>query len=126
MPTFRSTLALAVLAVSAAANAQNVPSAAAKTKAIDPANFDVSAKPCDDFYQYTNGAWLKAHPIPADRASYGSFQELSDRNREVLKRILEETSAKTDWPTGSNEQKVGDFYAAGMDEAAIEKAGTRP
>ena len=81
---------------------------------------------CDDFYQYANGAWLKAHPIPADRASYGGFQELSDRNREILKKILEETSAKTDWPKGSNEQKVGDFYATGMDEAAIEKTGTKP
>ena len=117
-------LAFSLLAVSAAASAQTA--APAKPKALDPTNFDPSVKPCEDFYQYANGSWLKSHSIPADRARYGSFDEVSDRNREVLKQILEETSAKTDWPKGSIEQKVGDFYAAGMDEAGIERAGTKP
>ena len=99
---------------------------AAKPKAIDPTDFDTSARPCVDFYQYANGAWLSAHPIPADRSRYGSFDALSDRNRDVVKKILEETSAKTDWPKGSPGQKVSDFYATGMDEAAREKAGAAP
>ena len=120
----KAALTLGALALSAAALPQ--PAAPAKAKALDPANLDTSVKPCEDFYQYANGTWLKSHPIPADRARYGSFDELSDRNREVLKKILEETSAKSDWPKGSNEQKVGDFYASGMDEAAIEKTGTKP
>ena len=119
-----ATLALAVLAGAAAASAQ--PAAPAKPKAIDPADFDTTAKPCEDFYQFANGAWLAAHPIPADRSRYGSFDELSDRNRDVVKKILEETSAKTDWPKGSPEQKVSDFYATGMDAAAREKAGAAP
>jgi len=83
-------------------------------------------KPCEDFYQHAVGGWLKANPIPADKSRWGSFEELADRNRAVLKTILEETSAKADWPKGSVKQKVGDFFAAGMDEAAIEKAGTKP
>jgi predicted metalloendopeptidase len=103
-----------------------IPVLAQKPKAIDPADFDKSAQPCVDFYQYANGAWLAAHPIPADRSSYGTFAVLADQNREVVKKILEETSAKTDWPKGSNEQKVSDFYATGMDAAAREKAGAAP
>lgn len=98
----------------------------AKPKAIDPANFDKAAKPCEDFYQFANGAWLAAHPIPADRSRYGAFDELADRNRVVVKKILEETSRKAGWPEGSPERKVSDFYATGMDAAAREKGGAAP
>jgi predicted metalloendopeptidase len=100
--------------------------APAKPKAIDPANFDRAVKPCEDFYQFANGSWLAAHPIPADRSRYGGFDELSDRNRDVVKAILEETSAKPAWPAGSPQQKVSDFYKTGMDAAAREKAGASP
>ena len=119
-----SLLAVPVAAVALAANAAGP--APAPGKAIDPAAFDPAAPPCVDFYQYANGSWLKATAIPADKGRFGSFEEVADRNRAVLKQILEETSAKTDWPKGSVRQKVGDFFAAGMDEAAIEKAGTKP
>ena len=96
------------------------------SKAIDPRNMDTSVKPCDDFYQYADGSWIKANPVPADKSRWGSFEELADRNRDTLKAILQEVSAKRTWPAGSIEQKVGDFYASGMDEAAIEKAGLAP
>jgi putative endopeptidase len=95
-------------------------------KAIDPRNMDTSVKPCDDFYHYADGSWIKANPVPADKSRWGSFEELADRNRDTLKAILDEVSAKKTWPAGSLEQKVGDFYASGIDEAAIEKAGTSP
>jgi predicted metalloendopeptidase len=117
-------LALAALAVTFPAHAQTP--TPAKVPAIDPANFDKAAKPCEDFYQFANGAWLAAHPIPADRSRYGGFDELSDRNRDVVRKILEETSGKADWPKGSPQQKVSDFYATGMDAAAREKAGAAP
>ena len=116
--------AFAALVVTFAASAQTA--APAKPRALDPANFDTSAKPCEDFYQFANGAWLAAHPIPADRSRYGGFDELSDRNRDVVKKILEETSEKADWPGGSPQQKVSDFYTTGMDAAAREKAGAAP
>ena len=99
----------------------------AQTKpGIDPANMDLSVKPCEDFYAYANGGWLKSHALPADKARYGAMEELSERNRAILAKILTETSAKTTWAKGSIQQKVGDFYASGMDEATIEKRGLSP
>ena len=67
-------------------------------KAIDLRNMDTSVKPCDDFYQYGDGNWIKANPVPADKSRWGSFEELADRNRDTLKAILDEVSAKKDWP----------------------------
>ncbi len=115
---------LAVLALVLAFSADAAGPAGAPARALDPANFDTAASPCVDFYEYADGGWLKANPIPADKGRWGSFEEVAERNRAIEKAILEETSARTDWPKGSIRQKVGDFYAAGMDEAAIEKAGT--
>lgn len=93
---------------------------------INPVNIDTSVKPCDDFYGYANGGWLKANSLPADKARFGAFEEVSERNRAILKQILDDTSAKTTWAKGSVQQKVGDFFAAGMNQAVIEKRGTAP
>jgi len=96
------------------------------TRAIDPVNMDTSVKACEDFYHYANGGWIKTNPIPPDKARWGGFEELADRNRAVLHTIVDEAAAKSDWPKGSLRQKVGDFYAAGMDEKALEAAGAKP
>jgi putative endopeptidase len=95
-------------------------------KGIDPANMDTSVKPCEDFYHYADGGWIRSNPVPADKSRWGAFEQLGDHNRDVLKSILGEVSARKDWPKGSVEQKVADFYASGMDETAIEKAGIAP
>jgi putative endopeptidase len=95
-------------------------------KAIDSVNMDTNVKPCENFYQYANGGWIKANPVPADKSRWGGFEQVADRNRDILKSILDEVSAKKGWPKGSIEQKVADFYASGMDDAAIEKAGIAP
>lgn len=95
-------------------------------KPIDPANFDPSVKPWDDFYEYANGGWLKANPIPPEYSAWGAFHELHERNNAALRKELEAAAAVKDAKPGSPEQLVGDFYASGMDEAAIEKAGIEP
>lgn len=100
-------------------------SAMAQTKAFDTSRMDTSVDACDDFFQYTNGTWLKNTEIPASQSSWGSFNILADQNRNILKTILDEAAAKKS-PKGSNMQLIGDYYATCMDEAAIEKAGTAP
>jgi putative endopeptidase len=92
---------------------------------FDTANLDKSCKPCDDFYQFAMGGWMKANPIPAEYPTWGSFTVLLDKNQQNLRTILE-AAEKANAPAGSNERKIGDFYASCMDTAAIEAAGTKP
>ena len=103
----------------------NIITPAGKRKAIDPTNMDLTVRPQDDFYQYANGAWLKNTPIPPSESRWASFSELNDFNQKALRDICEELAGKSN-TKGSTQQKVGDFYATGMDSAAIEKAGIAP
>lgn len=98
----------------------------AQSKGFDITRMDKDAKACDDFYQFANGSWNKSTEIPADRARFGSFDILSDNNRNKLHQILEASAKNTKAAQGSDEQLIGDFYASCMDEAAIEAAGTKP
>ena len=92
---------------------------------FDTANLDKTCKPCADFYQFAMGGWMKANPIPPEYASWGTFTQLANKNQQNLRQILEEASnAKA--PPGSNEQKIGDFYASCMDTSAIDAVGTKP
>jgi len=102
------------------------PVAKEQWKPIDMNNFDLSVKPDEDFYKYANGGWMKNNPIPADESRWGSFNELIEHNRSILRDILEDAAKQTNAKNGSNLQKVGDFYFTGMDEAAIEKNGAKP
>ncbi|WP_018477658.1 M13 family metallopeptidase [Pontibacter roseus] len=95
-------------------------------KFIDKSNMDLSVKPGNDFYTYANGVWLKNNPVPAKETRWGSFNELRDFNINAVKTILRESAANTKAPAGSIEKRVGDFYAAAMDSAAIEKLGYTP
>src|SRR5512143_470379 len=91
----------------------------------DPADMDTSASACQSFYQYANGGWLKKNPIPPEYASWGTFAQLAERNREGMRAILEKLAKEKAAP-GSEEQKLGDFYAGCMDEAAVEALEARP
>ncbi len=102
--------------------AEPLPPASTSAPGFDVASLDRSADVCSDFYQFACGGWLKANPIPADQSSWGRFNELAERNKSTLKDILEKASSG-----GASrapiDQKIGDFYASCMDEAAVEKLG---
>ena len=91
---------------------------------IDLANFDKSYSPQQDFYRYVNGTWLKKTKIPADKSNYGSFTALYDEAQQRLRKIIE-NAANKDSPSGSDEQKIGDFYKSFMDTARIESLGLK-
>jgi putative endopeptidase len=94
---------------------------------IDPADMDTSAPACQDFYAYAVGGWLKRNPVPGEFARWGAFTELAERNREALHTILERLSKEREKAAaGSEERKLGDFYASCMDEKAIEAQGAAP
>ncbi|GAB3744565.1 M13 family metallopeptidase [Hymenobacter agri] len=126
-------LSLAVLglgglaaAVAAGPPTKTGPTPPQKGVGINIANIDPSVKPCEDFFHYASGNWLKNNPIPDAQSSWGAFNELIDRNQATLRTILTNAAANAaKAPKGSNAQKVGDFYASAMDSTAIDAAGLK-
>ena len=92
---------------------------------IDRRNFDTTCAPCDDFYQFANGGWIANNPIPEEFGSYGTAHEIYERNNLIFRKILDEVSSGRQEP-GSVAQKIGDYYAAGMDTATINRLGLTP
>ncbi len=116
MAVFVFLCVLAVANVVAQGGEQKIPG-------FDLNQLDRTADPCTDFYQFVCGGWMKAHPIPADQSSWSRFNELSQRNQEVLHEILEAAAKQ---PKNALETKIGDFYAACMDTDAIDRKGLAP
>ena len=94
-------------------------------RGLDARNFDMHTPACTDFFQHANGGWLASNPIPDAYSTWSLDNEIGERNTAILKRILEDAAAHPG-TAGSATQKIGDFYAAAMDEAAIDKAGIAP
>lgn len=93
---------------------------------FDLSNLDRTVKPCDNFFQFADGGWIKSNPIPAEYPSWGKYNKLAEDNREKLHQILEAAAKNSNAPAGSVEQKIGDFYSSCMNEAQIDKAGVQP
>ncbi len=112
------------LALLAVAVLSWIPPGKKKKKFIDPANMDLSVRPGDNFYVYANGNWIKQNPVPASKTRWGSFDELREENSKRLQVLLQDAAANAGKSPMS--QKIGDFYASGMDSAALEKLGYQP
>ena len=94
-----------------------------KNTAFDLSALDTTVSPCTDFFEYASGGWIAANPIPETENRWGKFDVLAENNKKRIKGLLEEYSAKTDLPKGSDEQLIGDLFFTGMDSLGIENAG---
>jgi len=89
------------------------------------ANMNTAVDPGVDFFEYANGGWLKAHPIPASESAWGIGNEVDDQLRTTLRKINED-AAKGTHPAGSDQQKIGDFWTTAMDTALADRLGAQP
>ena len=103
-----------------------------KEKDFDPnapdvlvTNRDTLVDPSDDFFAYANGGWFKKNPIPSTERSNGIFRTIGDTINSQIRQICEKSAADSA-EKGSNKQKIGDFYASGMDTITIDKLGISP
>src|SRR5690242_584365 len=92
---------------------------------LDLSAIDASVRPGDDFFAYANGGWYERFTIPEDKSSFGPFDRLDELSKQRVRTIIEKAAA-AHAPTGSPEQQIGDYYAAYMDQAAIEANGLAP
>src|SRR2546426_12808636 len=101
-------------------------SAQAPHHGLDPANLDTTCAPCQDFNRYANGGWLARTQLDAQHASYGSFTELSERNQETLRRIVEKGAAAAPAYPPTNDEKIRALHAPSTDTPAPAAMGPQP
>jgi len=103
-----------------------VANASAQHSGLNLGYIDYSVSPKNDIYKFANGNWLKNQQIPASDGSWGSFNEINERNLANLKSLMTDLAKNENPTSGSNEQKLRDFYLTAMDSIAIEKDGMKP
>lgn len=135
----KSSVAVAALMLAACSDNQQAGEAETSETAVETAaampelgtwGVDLTAqkagvKPGDNFFEFMNGTWLDTYELPADRTGYGAFNVLGDRSRDRTKTIIDEVSAG-EYPEGSVEQKIGDYYASYMDVETVNARGIEP
>ncbi|HEY1904525.1 MAG TPA: M13 family metallopeptidase [Myxococcaceae bacterium] len=95
------------------------------TPGLDPSFMDRSVDPCVDFYAYSCAGWQKLNPIPADQSSWSVYGKLQDEIQRHLWGLLQ-TAADPSTARSPVQAQIGDYFAACMDEAAIETLGSKP
>ncbi|KAF8184897.1 hypothetical protein K438DRAFT_1837058 [Mycena galopus ATCC 62051] len=92
-------------------------------------SLDESQDPCENFFDFANGGWIAAHPLPADKGSFGQFEALSQTNKRVIQHFLETPSATSSFTTSYDEillQKLRSFYSSCLNENRLDEIGTEP
>lgn len=108
-------------------------------------SLDTSQDPCENFYEFSSaschrhhwiytdvsadGGWLQAHPLPADKGSFGVFESLAQENEQVIQRFLEDTSSTTSFTTSDDDlllAKLRGFYSSCMNETKLNERGQEP
>jgi predicted metalloendopeptidase len=127
-PMIKSTpLLIACFFCASSLHAQPASKVEKNPPALDPKNMDTSVRPQDDFFLYANGGWIKRTEIPPEYSRWGSFNQLIEQNNDALHAIAEKAAnAHVDPKTAPEVQKVGDYYASGMNEKAVAAARTKP
>ena len=115
------------LLASAAITLPLMMNASTNGKGIEVANLDKTTDPCEDFYQYACGGWMKTHPLTPEYSRYGTFDMLRENAREQLKELITTLATNPQSKVkGTNAQKVSDLYAMGMDSARLNREGAAP
>ena len=115
-------LAALLLAAGCSSSNENPP----LVSGVDFDGFDTTVRPQDDFYRYVNGRWMDQTEIPADQTRWGAFPQLAKEADEAQRSIVEELSAREDLQPGTDDQRIGDFFASYMNTARIEELGAEP
>ncbi len=118
--------ALMLLAMVAGSSVVSAQTAVGKSQSVlDVNSMDTSVDPCADFFTYSCGTWIKKNPIPPDQTSWSVYSKLDDDNKVILREILESAAAPAP-DRDAVKQKIGDYYAACMDEKAVDAAAIKP
>ncbi|WP_417612491.1 M13 family metallopeptidase [Owenweeksia hongkongensis] len=122
----KKVLVAALSAVVVACQQPEVVEETPKNLGFNLADLDTTVDPCDDFYQYVAGGWMKNNPIPGTESRWGNFNILVEENNAKVRGLLDSVSAAGDLKKGEYDQLVGDFYTSAMDSAAVEAKGIEP
>ncbi|MGZ4878497.1 MAG: M13 family metallopeptidase [Candidatus Angelobacter sp.] len=95
-------------------------------KGVQVGDIDTKSDPCTDFFQFANGKWRADNPIPPSMVRWSRRWKAGEDAKEQLKDILDDVSRKTDWPRGSVEELIGDYYGSCMNESRVNKLGLEP